>query len=285
MRSLEKRPGDSSNLGRVLLRLVRGIARVVSARGVLYLTATIGIVLVAILTEAGGEVYEAVTEQDGVAELDQPALDTALAWRSPTLDAGVTFFTNLGGPLGMTLIASAITALMVWRWRSRTPLVLMLIAVAGSLLLTTLGKTNFGRTRPQTADAVPPFETSPSFPSGHALNSTVIAGMVAYLVFRRLERQLTPAADRRSRGALGWCDRAEPGVPGPPLAHRRDVRLAGRSGLADSGRRGPSPVSERPRGTRVGRLRAGQPGHQPESPDGFEPRSRGSNPSADGATP
>ena len=67
----------------------------------------------------------------------------------------------------------------------------MLIAVAGSLLLTTVGKVNFGRTRPPTSEAVPPFETSPSFPSGHALNSTVIAGVVAYLVIRRLERQLT----------------------------------------------------------------------------------------------
>ena len=33
---------------------------------------------------------------------------------------------------------------------------------------------------------MPPFETSPSFPSGHALNSTVIAGLVAYLLLRRL---------------------------------------------------------------------------------------------------
>jgi membrane-associated phospholipid phosphatase len=186
----ESRP-EQTRTGSVGPRqLIRRLAQIVSARGVLYLTALIGIVLVAILSEAGGEVYEAVTEHDGVAQLDQPALNTALAWRSPALDKGITFFTHLGGPLGMTIIASAITALMVWRWRSRTPLVLMLIAVTGSLLLTTLGKTNFGRTRPPTSEAVPPFETSPSFPSGHALNSTVIAGVVAYLVFRRLERRL-----------------------------------------------------------------------------------------------
>ncbi|HKN43674.1 MAG TPA: hypothetical protein VJW23_07105 [Propionibacteriaceae bacterium] len=28
--------------------------------------------------------------------------------------------------------------------------------------------------------AVPPYETSPSFPSGHTLNSTVIASLVSY---------------------------------------------------------------------------------------------------------
>jgi membrane-associated phospholipid phosphatase len=40
--------------------------------------------------------------------------------------------------------------------------------------------------RPPLADAVPPYESSPSFPSGHALNSTVIAGIVGYLMLRRL---------------------------------------------------------------------------------------------------
>ena len=80
---------------------------------------------------------------------------------------------------------------MVWRWRSRTPLLLMLIAVAGSLAMTTVGKAVVGRARPPLTEAVPPFEYAFSFPSGHALNSTVIAGMVAYLLARRLR---TPAA-------------------------------------------------------------------------------------------
>jgi len=184
------RPTRTATGGR-LMRLARALARLVSAQGVLLLTAAIGVVLVAVLSEAGGEVYEAVTEKDGVAELDQPALDTALAWRSPALDEGLTFFTHLGGPLGMTILASVITALMVWRWRSRTPLVLMVIAVAGALLLTVLGKNRIGRVRPPTESAVPPYETTPSFPSGHALNSTVIAGVVAYLILRRLEHHLT----------------------------------------------------------------------------------------------
>jgi undecaprenyl-diphosphatase len=83
----------------------------------------------------------------------------------------------------------AIVATMTVRWRSRTPVVLMVIAVAGSLLMTTVGKLLIGRVRPPMSDAIPPFETSPSFPSGHTLNSTVIAGMVAYLLLRRLTSQ------------------------------------------------------------------------------------------------
>ena len=90
----------------------------------------------------------------------------------------------------MTIIASAITLAMVLRWRSRTPLVLMVIAVAGSLAMTSIGKVMVGRIRPPTSAAVPPFESSPSFPSGHALNSTVIAGLVAYLLLRRLNSRV-----------------------------------------------------------------------------------------------
>jgi membrane-associated phospholipid phosphatase len=89
----------------------------------------------------------------------------------------------------MTIIASLITIAMVWRWRSRTPLILMLIAVAGSLTMTTVGKAVVGRVRPPLTESVPPYEYAFSFPSAHALNSTVIAGMVAYLLLRRLRSQ------------------------------------------------------------------------------------------------
>ena len=79
----------------------------------------------------------------------------------------------------------------------------MIMAVAGSLLITLVGKAVVGRNRPPLADAVPPYESSPSFPSGHALNSTVIAGMVAYLLLRRwssmLARVLTVVV------ALAWA--------------------------------------------------------------------------------
>ena len=39
-----------------------------------------------------------------------------------------------------------------------------------------------GRARPPLSAAIPPYESSPSFPSGHTLNSTVIASLVAYLL-------------------------------------------------------------------------------------------------------
>ena len=101
-------------------------------------------------------------------------LDQAIAWRSPGVNHAVTLFTDLGGPVVMPIVAAVLTLLMTWRWRSRTPLVLMVIATIGSLAMTTTGKALIGRRRPPLSEAVPPYEMSPSFPSGHTLNATVI---------------------------------------------------------------------------------------------------------------
>jgi undecaprenyl-diphosphatase len=57
----------------------------------------------------------------------------------------------------------------------------------GSLAMTTTGKAFIGRARPPLSDAVPPYETSPSFPSGHTLNATVITAVLVYLLLRRLD--------------------------------------------------------------------------------------------------
>ena len=112
------------------------------------------------------------------------------------------------------------------------------IAAAGSVLITVLGKDLSGRARPPLALAVPPLETSPSFPSGHTLNATVVLGVSAYLVMlgrRHLRSKLLVGsvvvvfvlAMGLSRVWLG-----------PPLAHRRHRRVAGRPGVARHGRHG-----------------------------------------------
>jgi undecaprenyl-diphosphatase len=177
-----------SRVGRLLVALALRLARWSAANTVLVVTALVGGVIAVVLTSVSAEVYEGVVDADGLAALDQPVLNQAVAWRSPALDDAVTWYTNLGGAVGMTILATLAVVLMVARWRSRTPLVLMLIAVAGSLAMTAAGKDLTGRARPPTSLAVPPFESSPSFPSGHTLNSTVIAGLVVYLVLRRLRR-------------------------------------------------------------------------------------------------
>ncbi len=98
-----------------------------------------------------------------------------------------TAYTNIGGTVGMPIIAVGIMIFLATKRRSWTPVILMLAAGLGSLIITLLGKPIFGRTRPDIADAIPPYEHSASFPSGHSLNSLVIAGIVAYLIILRLK--------------------------------------------------------------------------------------------------
>ena len=172
-------------VGRFLVTCVRGVARWIGPRWALLLLLAVGIGAAVSLTVASAEVYESVSDEDGIAALDQPALNAALELRSPWLNGAATAFTHLGGPVGMPVLAvSAVLALTVVR-RSFTPLILMVVAAGGSLLMTVLGKDAIGRLRPDLQFAVPPFEMSPSFPSGHTLNAVVIAGVTAYLLVLR----------------------------------------------------------------------------------------------------
>ena len=54
--------------------------------------------------------------------------------------------------------------------------------------MTVVGKKLIKRNRPDRHEAIPPYEESPSFPSGHTLNTTTILGVLAYLVALRQEK-------------------------------------------------------------------------------------------------
>ena len=60
------------------------------------------------------------------------------------------------------------------------------VGQADVFVLVSVCRSLVGRARPPVTDAVPPYETSPAFPSGHALNNTVAACLVAYLLLLRL---------------------------------------------------------------------------------------------------
>lgn len=153
----------------------------------LWITMAVGGFLVVILALAGAEVYEGVVDEDGLANLDIPALQFAQQLRSPDLDAAVTAFTNIGGGIGMPILASLLTAWLIYLGRNWRPLILVAGAAAVSITATAVGKGLIGRARPDHIDAVPPFETSPSFPSGHTLNTTVVIGVLVYVMCLQFE--------------------------------------------------------------------------------------------------
>lgn len=171
--------------GRFLVRWMHWISSLLGPHAALILTLVAGALIAVLLTVASAEIYEAVTEGDGVATLDHPILDAARSMRSPWVDTAVTGYTNIGGPIGMPILALLTLGILSVRRRSWTPAIVITTAAAGSLLMTVAGKQFIGRSRPPLTEAVPPFEYSASFPSGHSLNAVVIAGVVAYLLILR----------------------------------------------------------------------------------------------------
>lgn len=165
-----------------------------AAGGVGLLAAAVGAGLLCLLVTGVAATYDAVKEGDGLSLVDQPILTWMIAHRTGGLDTVVTAFTNIGGPTLLPIIATIVTVLLAWRWHSWTPIAFMIVATAGSLAMTAAGKDLAARARPPQSSAVPPFETSPSFPSGHTLNSTVIAIVLSYLVILHLHRRRSKIA-------------------------------------------------------------------------------------------
>jgi undecaprenyl-diphosphatase len=182
-----------SPAGRWLASGVQRLSARLGPHGALILILAAGAVFASLLAFATGWVYDAVTEADGVAALDHPVLEAAKRLRSPALDTAATVYTDVGGTVGMPILALIATVWLSLRRRSWTPVILIVTAAAGSLFMTIAGKQLIGRARPPLSDAVPPYEYSPSFPSGHSLNSFVIAGIVAYVVILRSRSPKTRA--------------------------------------------------------------------------------------------
>jgi membrane-associated phospholipid phosphatase len=169
-------------------RIAEGL-RTLSAKlgpyGALILMLTLGITIAVALTAMAAEVYENVAHEDGVASFDRPALELAVSLRTPWLNAGLTGYTDIAGKVGMPLVAVGTLIALTFTRKSWTPLILIAAAGGGSLLMTVTAKALIGRERPPLVDAVPPYEYSGSFPSGHTLNAVVIAGVIAYLLILR----------------------------------------------------------------------------------------------------
>ena len=170
-------------VGRRAAALATAVGHRVGAQPALAIVLAVGVAVAFLMSFLVARVYDAVTEDEGIATLDVPVLQSAMQLRTPWLDSFAAGVAYLFGPVGMPCLAVAALLLLALTRRSWTPAILVVGAGVGSLLMTIAGKDIIGRHRPALVDAVPPYEYSPSFPSGHTLNATVVAGVVGYLIW------------------------------------------------------------------------------------------------------
>jgi membrane protein DedA with SNARE-associated domain/membrane-associated phospholipid phosphatase len=125
----------------------------------------------------GGLVEDLITG-DPIVRFDRVVDDYLHSHATPHLTTFFLIVTALGSTVAIVPLGVVVAALLAWR-RLWTLLWTWIAAVAGSAILSWLLKGIFQRPRPHFAHPLV-VETSYSFPSGHAMESFVAYGMVAY---------------------------------------------------------------------------------------------------------
>ena len=149
--------------------------------------AALGIVLVAgaSVAVAGTWAFVQIAEvvrAGATQRFDEMVLEWMAARQTPVLEKVMFEITLLGtGIVVMTIVF--ISALFLWLSDHRFSGMLLVIATWGGVLINALLKNTFDRPRPQVFEWGTHVLTS-SFPSGHAMSSTIAYGTVAYLAAR-----------------------------------------------------------------------------------------------------
>ncbi len=152
-----------------------------------FLVVAVGLAATAIAGDAFVDIAETL-------QADSPklhAIDGAIhEWANTTRTPGATaFFTTLtlvGTPVGLGIVVIIVAAVLAMRRRWRWAAYLLITSFLGGLLNLQL-KSYFARARPELAEALRGAHGY-SFPSGHAMGSTIVFGALAYLAFRVLTR-------------------------------------------------------------------------------------------------
>jgi undecaprenyl-diphosphatase len=130
-----------------------------------------------LLTEAHEEIIEPQTQS-----IDLALLDQAHTLANPAATAFMQAITTLGSALALSIVVVASASILILR-RAWVEALALIAASAGAGALDAALKLWFHRDRPSVTWALAR-ESTFSFPSGHAMLSLVIYGMLLYLIAR-----------------------------------------------------------------------------------------------------
>ncbi len=139
----------------------------------------LGIVFVFVLALFAG-IVEDFLSRDPIVYVDHIVANLVVGWRTPELTAFFTWITYLGKKEIVLLFLVAATAVLAI-YRKYQDLMALYLSFTGSVAFLYLGKLAFHRPRPLTALY---FESSYSFPSGHATIAVAFYGFLGYLFMR-----------------------------------------------------------------------------------------------------
>ena len=151
------------------------------------LVVVVGLVATLFVTETFVDIAELVhAKSTQLQQLDAHIHDWAITERRAGATPFFVAMTIIGGPAGVATILVAVAIVLAirrrWHW-----LAYIAITAGGGGALNLLLKQYFERARPDVAEMLRR-ANGYSFPSGHAMGSTVAFGALAYLAFRVLPR-------------------------------------------------------------------------------------------------
>jgi undecaprenyl-diphosphatase len=146
-----------------------------------------GIALIASLTDAVFDfAAQLKSSSPPVQYLDRSVHDWCVTHRSTAGNLLFTAITQLGSPVSLSIVA-AIAAFVLWRRGHRVTAAFIVFATVCTWVIDVLLKDHYSRAHPLLTQALIGAHGY-SFPSGHALGSSCILGIFAYLAVRGDQR-------------------------------------------------------------------------------------------------
>ncbi len=121
-------------------------------------------------------------ESEVLKRVDSDVHSWARDQRSSSSTLFFVAFTQLGSPVGLGIIVLIVAGILAVRGRYRWAGYLLFTTTVGALIIVQL-KVFFSRARPDLAAAIRSAHGF-SFPSGHAMGTTIVFGALAYLILR-----------------------------------------------------------------------------------------------------